>query len=245
MIFNASAYTAVDEAETEAGSEKARRINADACRVMAEEAKKLESLFVHFSTDYVFDGKKDFPYVEDDLANPLNVYGRSKLEGEKAIEAVGGQYFIFRTSWVYTRRPGSFVGKVLQWARVQKELKIVDDQVGSPTWSAALAETSSQACLVALLHGREWILENRGIYHLGGRGMCTRKEWAEAIISLDPDKGEQIVEKILAAKTEDYRTPAQRPLNSALDCSKFERTFGLHLQEWMSALKLCLMSSPA
>lgn len=243
LIFNASAYTLVDEAETKQGEQIAKKVNIDACRVMAQEALKQKSLLVHFSTDYVFDGSKDIPYTEDDLANPVNMYGYTKLEGEKAIQAVGGRFFIFRTSWVYSKRPSSFVGKVLSWARSQRELRIVDDQVGSPTWAGALAETSSQACLAALLRGAAWSKEKSGVYHLGGRGICTRKEWAEAILDLGPDKETHTVERILPAATKDYPTKAIRPLYSALDCSKFEDTFGLRLQDWKSALRLCLAAA--
>lgn len=240
LIFNASAYTLVDEAETKRGHQIARRINVDACRVMAEEALSQQALLVHFSTDYVFDGRKNSPYIENDIVNPLNVYGETKLEGERAIQSVGGRFFIFRTSWVYSKRSSSFVGKVLSWARSQKELRIVDDQIGSPTWASALAQTSSQACLVAFLRGAAWSKEKSGIYHLGGRGHCSRKVWAEAIIALDPSSKEQVLESIVSAKTDEYPGGATRPLNSSLNCEKFETNFGLQLQEWKAALKLCM-----
>ena len=153
VVVNAAAYTAVDQAETE--QERARKINALAPGILAEETCKLNAIFVHYSTDYVFDGKKGAPYVEEDAPNPLNFYGRSKLEGERLVQQAGGTFLILRTSWVYAQRTsagslrqqGGFVNKVLQWARQQETLRMVSDQVANPTWARMLAEITAQVLI--------------------------------------------------------------------------------------------------
>lgn len=234
LIVNPAAYTAVNLAETE--RERAMKVNAAAPGVLAEEAKRLDALLVHYSTDYVFDGKKGEPYLEEDAVNPLNVYGLSKLEGERAIQAVGGAHLIFRTSWVYSLRRDNFVARVLTWARTQETLRVVNDQVANPTWARMLAE------ITALLLSREdgYLRERAGLYHLAGGGYASRFEWAQAILELDPDKHGQTAKEILPALTADFPTPAERPLFSALDCSKFERTFGLKIPHWKTALELAM-----
>jgi dTDP-4-dehydrorhamnose reductase len=239
VIYNATAYTAVDKAESE--PESAEAINGTGPGILAEEARKINAVLIHYSTDYVFDGNKGSPYIETDPPNPINVYGLTKLHGEQAIQQVDGVYLIFRTSWVYSLRQGGFVTKALEWARAQKTLCIVDDQIGSPTWARMLAETT------ALLLARAghncftpWLAGRKGLYHLAGNGYASRLDWTEAILELDKKHKEQIVEKILPARTSDFPTPAQRPLFSALDCSKFEQTFNLRLPAWQTALKLAL-----
>jgi dTDP-4-dehydrorhamnose reductase len=235
LIVNPAAYTAVDLAETE--RERAMNINAAAPGALAEEAKRLDALLVHYSTDYVFDGKKGRPYVEDDETNPLNVYGLSKLEGERAIQAAGGTHFILRTSWVYSlRTAGGFAARVLEWSRRQTRLRMVTDQVSSPTWARMLAEMT--ALLLSRADG--YLRERAGLYHLGGGGFASRYEWAQAILELDPHKQEQITTELLPALTADFPTPAERPLFSALDCSKFERTFELKIPHWKTALELAM-----
>jgi dTDP-4-dehydrorhamnose reductase len=167
VIVNAAAYTAVDQAETE--QERAWKINALAPGMLAEEARKLNALFIHYSTDYVFDGTKGAPYVEEDAPNPLNFYGRSKLEGERLVQEAEGVSLILRTSWVYSlRQQGGFVGKVLQWSRQQETLRMVDDQIGNPTWARMLAEITSQV----LARGEKYIHERTGLYHLCGQRFC-------------------------------------------------------------------------
>jgi dTDP-4-dehydrorhamnose reductase len=238
VIVNAAAYTNVDKAEIE--PELARAINAVAPGVLAEEAKWLNAAFIHYSTDYVFDGCKGAPYVESDAPHPLNVYGQTKLEGEQAVQAVGGAYLVLRTSWVYSMRQGGFVTKVLQWAREQETLRVVDDQISSPTWARMLAEATA----LALAQGRdnpvEYIHEKAGLYHLAGSGACSRYEWAKAILELDPKKSEHKVQQLLPAKSSQFPTPAERPLVSVLDCGKFEQVFGLRLPEWEEALQLAM-----
>jgi dTDP-4-dehydrorhamnose reductase len=238
VIVNASAYTAVDRAESESGL--AYAINARTPGILAEEARHLGAALIHYSTDYVFDGGKGNPYEEGDVPNPLGVYGRSKLEGERAIEQVGGAYLILRTSWVYSLRRDSFVTKVLQWSRKQSSLRVVDDQVSNPTWARMLAEVTAQL----LVKGREdiltWLGERGGLYHLAGDGFASRLAWAQAILRCDPHKDEQVTREVLPASTLDFPTPAQRPLFSALDCQKFARTFDLRLPPWEEALQLAM-----
>ena len=238
IIVNASAYTAVDKAESE--PEIARAVNAAAPGVMAEEAHKLNAPFIHISTDYVFDGEKGSPYTEEDATNPLNVYGQSKLEGEQVIVQVGGVHVILRTSWVYSLRGDSFVTKVLAWSRKQEILKIVSDQVGSPTWARMLAETILAMLARGLPDPQNYFSERRGIYHLGGAGSVSRLDFAKAILSLDPNRSNQVTKRLEPALTADFPTPARRPLVTALDCSRFEQVFGLRLPEWEESLKLAL-----
>jgi dTDP-4-dehydrorhamnose reductase len=235
VIVNATAYTAVDKAESE--PEIAKAINGTGPGILAEEARKLNAVLVHYSTDYVFDGTKGAPYAEEDIPHPVNVYGESKLEGERAIQSVGGNYLIFRTAWVYSLRRENFVSKVLEWARKKEILRVVDDQVSNPTWARMLAEGSAQV----LARGDGYLRERTGLYHLAGSGHASRYAWAQGILRLDPNKDEQSVEQLLPASSSDFPTPAQRPLFSALDCQKFEQTFDLRLPAWDAALNLALV----
>ena len=232
IIVNASAYTAVDRAESEV--EKCFAMNATVPAILAEEALRLNATLVHYSTDYVFDGAKGVPYTEADCPHPLNVYGRSKLTGEQAIQAVGGTYLIFRTAWVYSTRQGGFVTKVLQWARENESLRIVSDQISNPTWARMLAEMTSQV----LVQGHEYSAERSGLYHLAGAGYTSRLEWTRKILALDPNKHEHRLKELLPALTTDFPAPAVRPLFSALDCSKFADVFGAQLPAWEQALAL-------
>jgi len=238
LIVNATAYTAVDQAENEA--EIAMAINAHAPKRLAELAQANKAALIHYSTDYVFDGTKGSPYLESDSPRPLGVYGESKLAGELGIEQVSGAYLIFRTSWVYSLRRDSFVTKVLNWARTQTSLRIVADQVSNPTWCRMLAEVTSQILAKAGEHPHGWINERSGLYHLAGSGFASRFDWAKKILEYDPLRDEQIVEDIQPALTGDFPTPAQRPLYSALNCDLFTETFGLRLPEWEVALELAM-----
>lgn len=238
VIVNAAAYTAVDRAEEQ--PEIARLVNSTAPGELAEAAHKLKIPLIHYSTDYVFDGRKGSTYQETDLPHPLNVYGQSKLEGEQAVAQVGGAHLILRASWVYSLRQGGFVIKVLEWARQKPVMNVVTDQVGSPTWARFLAEVTSQI----LAGGRDdlngWLGERKGLYHLAGDGAASRFDWALAILKNDPHKSEQIVHEIKPAYTAEFPTLAPRPAFSALDCSKFQQTFGLSLPPWQLALELAL-----
>lgn len=235
VIVNATAYTAVDQAETE--QERAWKINAVAPGLLAKEAQRLNAVFIHYSTDYVFDGKKGTPYIEEDTPNPLNFYGRSKLEGERLVQEADGVSLILRTSWVYSlRQRGGFVNKVLKWSRQQSSMRMVTDQVSNPTWCRTLAEISAQI----IAPGDDYIRGHTGLFHLAGDGFASRLEWARLILELDPNRHEQMVKELLPAPSSDFPTPAQRPLFSVLDCSLFEQTFNLKLPCWQDALRLAI-----
>jgi dTDP-4-dehydrorhamnose reductase len=238
VIVNATAYTAVDRAESE--PQLARLINGEAPGLLAELAKDLGAALIHYSTDYVFDGAKGRLYVENDVPNPLGVYGASKLAGEQAIAQVGGATLTLRTSWVYSLRRDSFVTKVLQWARQQRTLRVVTDQVANPTWARMLAEVTAQLLARAGADPVGWLRERRGLYHLAGDGYASRFEWAQVALQFDPRREEQVVETLQPALTADFPTPAQRPLFSALDCSRFTAVFGLRLPPWEEALRMAM-----
>lgn len=238
LIVNASAYTDVDGAERE--PELATKINALAPGVMAETSRELGAVLIHYSTDYVFDGEAGAPYNESDQTHPLNLYGKSKLMGEENIRQAGNTYLILRTSWVYSLRGNSFVNKVLGWARKNTTLRIVEDQIGCPTWARMLAEITSLLLAQNREHLYDTIYEQCGIYHLAGSGYTSRYEWARQILANDPHRSEQTVQAIEPARSQDFPTPATRPLFSALDCTHFERTFGLHIPPWDRTLQLAM-----
>jgi len=241
LIINASAYTEVDLAETQIGL--AAKINTIAPGIMAEAARQINAGFIHYSTDYVFDGRANVPYAENDPTNPLNVYGKSKLTGEENIKQAGDAYLIFRTSWVYSLRGNSFVNKVLEWSRKNKTLRIVSDQVSSPTWAGMLAETTCNALAASKTNLLDSIREKRGMYHLAGRGYTSRYEWAKQILANDPDRTGQLVQTIEPVLSEEFPTPATRPLFTALDCEKFAKTFNLRLPDWEETLQLAMAGS--
>lgn len=243
VIVNAAAYTAVDRAESE--PDLAYAINATAPGLLAQEALRERAVMIHFSTDYVFDGAKGSPYTEDDPTNPLGVYGESKLQGEQAVDGVGGASLVVRTSWVYSLRGDNFVNKLLAWARQQNSLRLVDDQISGPTWARLLAEVTAQLLAKAGDDPYGWIKERRGLYHLAGAGYCSRLEWGQAVLGLDPYRREQIAREILPASSADFPTPARRPLFSALDCTRFSKVFGLQLPDWREALSMALAAGQA
>jgi dTDP-4-dehydrorhamnose reductase len=243
LIVNATAYTEVDQAEHE--SSLAYAVNADGPAILAEEAKRLHAALVHFSTDYVFDGQKGAPLTEDDQPNPLNVYGKSKLDGELAVQQLGGAYLIFRTSWVYSLRRDSFVTKVLSWARQHRVLRLVSDQISGPTWSRMLAEITAQVLVKGIEDINQFIEEYSGLYHLAGEGYASRLEWGQLALSLDPRRIEQIVEDIKPVSTDFFPSPARRPLFSALNCQRFYNTFGFRLPPWQEALHLAMQVEEA
>jgi dTDP-4-dehydrorhamnose reductase len=236
LIVNATAYTDVDKAESE--PDLAMAINGNGPGILAEEAKRLGGALIHYSTDYVFDGTKGEPYTEEDQPNPINVYGETKLAGERAVQQVGGAYLIFRTSWVYSLRRPCFVTKVLQWAREQETLRIVDDQISSPTWARTLAEATAQ--IIAQGRGTpvDYIQEKSGLYHLAGGGSCSRYEWAKAVINKFYDPQKFIVKKIEIAKSNDFSMNARRPNNSTLNSDYSKKSFLLILPYWENTLKL-------
>jgi dTDP-4-dehydrorhamnose reductase len=223
-IVNAAAYTAVDRAETE--REAAFAVNATAPRVLAEEARRSGALLVHFSTDYVFDGAKASAYVEEDPANPINVYGASKLAGERAIAASGCRHLVLRTSWVYGPRGANFMLTMLRLARERPQLRVVDDQVGAPTSSTAIARATATVL--------ERTLRSPGLagfYHLAAAGETTWCGFARAILARAGFET-----PVVPIRTEEYPTPARRPRNSRLDCSRLRQAFGVALEPWQEAL---------
>lgn len=238
VIVNPAAYTAVDRAEREAG--QARAINAVAPAVLAEEAKRCGAILVHYSTDYVFDGSKPGPYVEDDAPNPLNVYGATKWEGEEAIRASGARHLILRTSWVYGRRGQNFLLTMQRLMREREELKIVADQIGAPTWSRLIAEATAQILAQCLSPARgadrpaPW-----GTYHLTCGGATSWYGFAQAIA-----ESGGVTTRLIPIPASDYPTPARRPANSRLDNGKLARTFALRLPDWRETLALCLQTDP-
>ena len=238
IVINATAYTDVDGAESD--QENADQINSNAPAVLADQAKKQGAVFIHYSTDYVFDGTKGSAYRESDTPRPLSVYGRTKLAGERAIQDVGGNFYIFRTSWLYSLRRPSFVSKVLDWSRKNKTLRIVSDQISSPTWSRMLAEVTTQWLTGLIAAERIKNHETSGVYHLSASGAVSRYEWAKAILALDPDAEDQIAREVLPAASGEFDTPAARPLYSALDCSRFQERFDLSLPDWYSSLQLAM-----
>jgi len=238
VIVNATGYTAVDKAESE--SDKAAAINTRAPAILAEEAHSLGAALIHYSTDYVFDGLKGSPYVETDKANPLSVYAQTKLEGEQGVQQTGGVFLILRLSWMYSMRRDSFVSKVLSWSRRQTSLRMVTDQIGNPIWARTAAEATAQLLAMGSADIVPWLAERRGVYHFVGPDHVSRYEWGQAILRLDPQPQEQVTEQVLPALTDEFPTPARRPLFSALDSRKFTQTFGLHLPPWETALRLAM-----
>jgi len=235
IVINAAAYTAVDKAESEA--DKAMAINGVAPGILAEEAKNLGALLVHYSTDYVYDGTKTTPYVETDAPNPLGAYGHSKLAGDEAVRAVGGAHLIFRLCWVYGARGQNFMLTIMRLACEREKLRVVSDQVGCPTWSRIIAETTALALRQAA-GASDWAALT-GTYHLASSGVTSWQGFAQAILNLMPAEGKKcsVVEAI---STPEYPTPAKRPAYSVLACDKLERVFGLRLPHWEESLKQVL-----
>ncbi|MEN8215466.1 MAG: dTDP-4-dehydrorhamnose reductase [Pseudomonadota bacterium] len=234
IILNAAAYTAVDKAEQE--PELAQAINGTALGILAEESLRLKSLLIHYSTDYVFDGNYEQPYIETDVVNPLGVYGATKLAGEQAIQAVGGHYFILRTAWVYGSRGKNFLLTMQRLAKERNELKVVADQFGAPTWSRMIAQATTN--LLTQLHSPLYQLDIEGlsgIYHLTSAGKTSWYEFAKAIIAAS---NKQV--SVLPLSTADYPTAAKRPANSVLSNAKLAETFGITLPAWDRALNLCM-----
>lgn len=232
VIVNAAAYTAVDRAERE--RELAFDVNHRAVGELAQQAKSTGAMLIHFSTDYVFDGEKRTPYLESDATSPLGVYGQSKLEGERAIAASGCRHFIFRTSWVYGPTGRNFVHAILSAAKTKPELRVVADQRGAPTASAAIAGAVAQVLSSPELTGKP-----SGIYHLSAAGETTWHGFATAILQA---KG--LKNPIAAIRSDEYPVAARRPKNSLLDNSKTRATFGVTLPEWRQSLAAVLAAIP-
>jgi dTDP-4-dehydrorhamnose reductase len=243
VIVNAAAYTAVDRAESE--PELARAINATAPGILAEEAARLGALLVHYSTDYVFDGSGDAPYTEAREPSPINVYGETKLAGELAVQGAGGPYLILRTSWVYGARGTNFVRTMLRLARERDELRVVDDQVGAPTWSRMIAEATAQIVGRVGFDAGGLSRMLSGVYHLTASGTTSWFGFAKEILALDPAREEQCCRSVVPITSDQYPTPARRPRYSVLDNSRIASQFGLHLPHWKTQLELLLAEGRA
>ena len=240
LIVNAAAYTAVDEAESE--PELAMIVNGHAVRVLAEEANKLGALLVHYSTDYVFDGSKPGSYTEDDAPNPISVYGRTKLEGDRAIQASGCRHLIFRTSWVYAARGGNFAKTILRLAAERDELKIVADQIGAPTSAELIADVTA-LCVGYITHCPQRFVDTDGIYNLVASGETSWHNYAQFAVENATRLGLPLKlssGSIRPITTSEYPLPAQRPANSRLATGKLNRVFGIELPHWQIHLKRLL-----
>lgn len=247
LIVNAAAYTAVDRAEQE--PELAAAINADAPALLAEEAKRLGIGLVHFSTDYVFNGEpldasgEIRPYRESDIPNPINVYGRTKLAGERAIQEIAPVHLILRTSWIYASRGKNFLRTIQGLAREREELKVVGDQIGSPTWAGWVA--GATACILSRCWRPEDVgrmAEVSGVYHLAAAGQTSWHGFATAIVNhlRESEDAEVAVRRVTAIATSEYPAPARRPAYSVLDCSAVRAALGVSLPDWAEQLRLCL-----
>jgi dTDP-4-dehydrorhamnose reductase len=232
LIVNAGAYTAVDRAEQEPAL--AQAINGRAPGILAEEARRIGAVLIHYSTDYVFDGARTTPYPEEAAAAPLNVYGASKLAGERAVADVGGHALVFRTSWVYGLRGKNFLLTIRRLAAEREELRVVADQTGVPNWSRALAEATARVVGLGLAAAAE----RAGLYHLSSTGHAS---WFEFACSIVGDSGGA---RIVSATSAEYPLPARRPAYGVLATARFETTFGFALPDWREALVRCT-ASPA
>jgi dTDP-4-dehydrorhamnose reductase len=255
LIVNAAAYTAVDQAEADIAM--ARATNAEAPGLMAEEAKKIGAVFVHYSTDYVFDGAKRVPYDEVDSANPINVYGKTKFAGEQAIRSSGVAYLIFRTAWVYATRGRNFLLTILRLATEGEELRIVSDQVGAPTcaWDVAAATSKILTSISDRNNGGFVFSEVSGTYHMSAAGQTTWHDFAKTILekaraaSRDlawlaaATQGRQLIaRRVIPISTEEFQSPTHRPAYSVLSNSRLIHTFGVALPDWRAQLQRCFVS---
>lgn len=237
LVVNPAAYTAVDNAEDD--KEVAYKVNVEAPAAIARWCKQNGAPLIHFSTDYVFAGDRERPYIETDESGPLGVYGLTKLQGEQAIAASGCAHFIFRTSWVYASRGKNFLLTILRLAREREELRVLADQFGAPTWARHLAEATAAVCAQA--QGNSEFFQTRsGIYHMTNAGRTHWNAFAKAII-----EGRRAVEtlkcqRVVEIATSDYPTKAVRPKYSSLSNAKLRETFGLELPDWQEALAQCL-----
>ena len=239
VIVNAAAHTAVDRAESE--PELARTLNALAPGVLAQEAQRSGAWLVHYSTDYVFDGSGDTPWLETDPTGPLNVYGQTKLEGEAAILTSGCQHLIFRTSWVYAARGGNFAKTMLRLARERDSLAVINDQIGAPTGADLLADVTAHALRAAMQRP-----ELGGLYHLAAAGQTSWYDYARFVIDCARQAGSEIKvtpEAIQPVLTSAFPTAARRPLNSRLDTQELQTTFGLRLPPWQDGITRMLTAT--
>lgn len=256
IVVNAAAYTAVDKAESE--PELAHAVNALAPAAIATELARTGGLLIHYSTEYVFDGTKPNPYLEDDPTAPLNTYGRSKLEGEQGIAASGCAHIILRTTWVYDVRGKNFLRTVLRLSREREELRMVSDQFGAPTWARMIAEATA-AILVQVINHRgtetqRFSAAQTGIFNLTAAGSTSWADFADAIIkeyddccSWAADTGEfgspLMVKRVVPITSDQYKTPARRPQNSVLSNAKIRAAYGIVMPDWRDQLRLAMQDA--
>lgn len=237
VIVNATAYTAVDKAETE--QDKAHVVNATSIEALAQAAEEIGAWLVHYSTDYVFDGSGDRPWREDDATAPLNVYGQSKLEGEQAIVRHMSRYLIFRTSWVYAAKGNNFAKTMLKLAKDRDSLSVINDQFGAPTGAELIADCTAHAIRVALNDRTV-----TGLYHLIAGGETTWHAYATKVIEFAKAQGIELqVQAIKAVPTSAFPTTAKRPANSRLNTEKFQQAFGLNLPDWTVGVERMLLET--
>lgn len=237
VIVNATAYTAVDKAESE--QDKARLVNATSIKVLAEAAEEIGAWLIHYSTDYVFDGSGDQPWREEDTTAPLNIYGQTKLEGEQAIVSTMTKYLIFRTSWVYAAKGNNFAKTMLKLAKDRESLSVINDQSGAPTGAELIADSTAHAIRVALK-----VQAVAGIYHLVASGETTWHAYATRVIAFAKAQGIELqVQAINAVPTSAFPTPAKRPANSRLNTEKFQQAFGLNLPDWTVGVERMLLET--
>jgi len=235
IVVNAAGFTDVERAEIE--EDFARRINAEAPAVIGQWAAEHKVPVVHYSTDYVYDGSKQEPYTEHDAPNPLNAYGRTKLAGDDALLATGADVVILRANWLYGTRGRNFLRSMQELLTERDEVQVIDDQIGAPVWSRAIAEATGQV-IGQILRGQIDIAALRGVYHLASEGATSWHGFAQALCDL----GEYDC-KVQPVSTADYPSSVNRPLNSRLDCSKAKEQFGISLPDWRSLLLDCLEES--
>lgn len=238
LILNPAAYTAVDRAESE--PELALQVNATAPQILAEEAKRLGALLVHYSTDYVFNGNAQEPYRESDAPDPQSVYGRTKLLGEQAVTTVAGEHLVLRTSWLYGNRKQNFYRTMLRLAKERDELRVVADQIGSPTWVKELADVSAAA--VEAVNGLIQLKAGSGIYHLTAAGETSWADFARSILASAPDESKR-AKQVVSITTAEYPTPAKRPAYSVLSNAKFHAAFGMMPRDWRAQLADCVLEA--
>jgi len=238
LIVNAAAYTAVDKAEAE--PDLAMAINGAAPAILAGEAKKLGAAIVHYSTDYVFDGTRDAAYREEDAPNPMNVYGKTKLAGDRAVLASGCPHLILRVSWVYGSRGKNFMLTILKLAREKEEIRVVDDQIGSPLWSRMIAEITAQILVQGIGDLAGFLSEKGGLYHLSAQGRTSWFGFARAILAKSPHRNEHKVQRLVPITSSEYPTPAKRPAFSLLSSDALLKNFGLRLPDWEFSLNQVL-----
>lgn len=236
IIINATAYTAVDKAESDIQQNKL--INHLAVNNLAEQCRQIDALLVHYSTDYVFNGTGEMPWQETDTTAPINAYGQAKRDGEIALENSGIKFLNFRTAWVYASRGKNFIKTMLTLAKSKEQLTIIDDQVGTPTSASLIADVTAQALRYYLLASDQDKMQLLGHYHLVANGVTTWYQYAQFVFDLAKKQGEIFtVKEVLPTTTDNYPTPAKRPLNSRLNNQKIQTSFQLHLPNWQQGVE--------